>query len=181
MINIRERLFETNSSSCHSIILSSKDRGYDYDLPVDENGTFHVGFGEYGWGPEILRTPTKKISYYITDQINHPWNDEDKQKVLEDFYKKDSIIKLIDLIKSKCPQVKDVKFEYDDKDFYPFGYIDHDSVGTSGDLPIEDYIFNNGAIIIIDNDNEFYYSDYYVNWESKGDASNKNPEELFDI
>ena len=185
MINIRKNTFETNSSSCHSIILSYKDRGYDYDLPVDSNGTFHVKFGEFGWGPDVLRTPYDKISYYITDQIqisgcNWFENEEDFEKELKEFYNNQKIVKLIEYIKSKCPQVKDVKFEFGSK-FYKLGYVDHDSVGTSDDLPIERYIFNNGAIIIIDNDNNFNFWDYQCDETQKGNAPKKDPEELFEV
>lgn len=183
MINIRKNLFETNSSSCHSIVYSSIDRGYDFNLPVDSNGTLEIEFDEFGWGPAILKTPIEKLSYYITDHAGKFWYDDysDPEKLVDNlkkFERKPDILELVDLIKSKCPQIKDVKFKLH-SGYYQFGYIDHESTGTSYVDDVFRLIFSNGAIIIIDNDNNFYYEDYYFDEFEKGSGSNKDPEELF--
>ena len=69
MLKIRKNVFETNSSSTHSLVVSNKERSYDYELPV-ENGVLTIPFGEFGWGPDILVDPIDKLSYLITDRIN---------------------------------------------------------------------------------------------------------------
>ena len=73
MIKIRRNVFETNSSSSHSIAYSKKDRGWNYNLPVDEDGVLTIPFGKFGWSANLLKTPIEKLSYYITD--NFPWDE----------------------------------------------------------------------------------------------------------
>lgn len=139
MINIRNSVFETNSSSSHSLVFSKKNRGYSYDLPVDENGVLVIPYGEFGWGPDILKTPIEKLSYLITD---HGGIDDD----------------IIEMIKTKCPKVKEVETEPVDS-YWPEGYVDHESVGTSRGVSPEELVFNNSIIVIIDNDNSCYFYD----------------------
>lgn len=167
MKQIRNSVFETNSSSSHSICVSTKKGlGWDNKLPVDQDGTLHIPFGEFGWGPEILSTPVEKISYYCTDHVGHlrnycygddkkPWED-----LIYEFKNKPEIQELIKIIKENCPDVKDVMFISSDS-YDPFGYVDHDSSGTSyGVKDLRDYIFNNSVYVIIDNDNSNYYDDH---------------------
>jgi len=178
MRKIRRNVFETNSSSSHSIAISNKDRGYDFNLPVDEDGVLHIPFGTFGWGPHLLKTPLQKLSYYITD--NCPYNnveadipfDETSIDVLKN---KPKMKEVLDLIKEHCPQVEDITFESSNSIYHPFGYVDHESVGTSKEIDLFDLIFNNSVIIVIDNDNSHYYSEYTV-------CIDENPlkEELFD-
>ena len=42
MINVRQSVFETNSSSMHSICIAKQN---NYDIP----STLHFDFGEFGW------------------------------------------------------------------------------------------------------------------------------------
>ena len=178
MINIRKNVFETNSSSMHSLVVSKQDRGYDYNLPVDENGVLTIPFGEFGWGPEILRTPLEKLSYIITDRINGFYDDDNKSwdEILEELKYDDDIQEIIEIIKKNVPAVKEVTFE-PASDFYQCGYVDHQSQGTSRDAATEDIIFNNSIIILIDNDNSCHFEDYYDGWD--GAPATKDKEELF--
>lgn len=138
MINIRNSVFETNSSSSHSLVFSKKNRGYSYDLPVDEDGVLTIPYGEFGWGPDILKTPIEKLSYLITDH-----------QCLEGG--------IVEMIKARCPDVKEVVTESCDS-YWEHGYVDHDSVGTSNEVSPEELVFNNDIIIIIDNDNSCLFS-----------------------
>ena len=183
MRKIRKHVFETNSSSMHSLVYSKEDRGYDYDLPVDEFGVLTIPFGEFGWGPEILRTPLEKLSYYVTDHSGYQYDDDEKpwEYIVSDVLSKPAIQAVIKLIKDKCPEVKDIKFEAAGS-FYPRGYVDHESAGTSNDTELEKLIFSKSVIILIDNDNSCHYSDYRerYNWD-KGefDPPVNDIEELF--
>lgn len=174
MIQIRKNVFETNSSSTHSLVISKKDRGYDYNLPVDEDGILTISFGEFGWGPEILNTPLEKISYVITDQgyeVNDVFNEEDALELA-------IVERVINLIKEKCPAVKDVKIK-PASIYYPYGYVDHQSTGTSQeDEDLEHLIFSKDVIILIDNDNSYHFEDYFPDyWEDN--PAKKDIEELF--
>ena len=175
MINVRMGVFETNSSSTHSLVVSKKDRGYTYDFPVDEYGVLTVPFGEFGWGPDILSTPLEKLSYYITDHGGSRYDDDDRtwDDLLEEISKNEKINDVIKLVKSKCPRVKEIVFKQASS-YYPRGYVDHDSVGTSNGVSPEELIFNNGILVIIDNDNNCHFSDFM--WEENG----MDKEALFD-
>ena len=179
MINIRHSVFETNSSSSHSLVMSKKDRGYNYDLPVDENGILVIPFGWFEWGPDILKTPMEKLSYKVTDLMMRcdTWHKSPKEiyKMIE---KNKEIQKLINLIKHHCPQVKDVTFQLHDDSTFPCGDIDHESCGTCNDVDAMRLIFDNSIIILIDNDNSCHFYDYKEHWN--GRKPTKNPEDLFD-
>ena len=173
MKKIRNNVFETNSSSSHSIAYSKKDRGWDFYLPVSEDGVLTIPFGEFGWSADLLKTPIEKLSYYITDNV--PWDElgcdyytslselgMDWDDICEKLKKTDVFSRMIYNIKSCCPEVKDVEFEQNGGSSYPFGYVDHQSCGTSheDDISFEDLIFNNARVIVIDNDNSWYFQEW---------------------
>ena len=181
MLQIRKNVFETNSSSTHSLVISNKERSYDYNLPV-EDGVLTIPFGEFGWGPDILSTPIEKLSYLITDRIDlydipeDIKDDEDAVQAL--IMESEPICEIVDAIKYCCPEVKEVRFEIGDS-WNPFGYVDHQSCGTSHEdgLSIEEIVFSNKVIIMIDNDNSYHYEDYFTSWD--GRPATKDIETLF--
>lgn len=176
MINIRHSVFETNSSSSHSLVFSKKNRGYNYDLPVDENGVLTIPFGEFGWGPDLLKTPIQKLSYLITDNGGYHYDDNDRpwDSLVEEVLANDHIQKILEMVKAHCPAIKEIVFE-PASSYYPRGYIDHDSVGTSRDADPEELIFNNDILIVIDNDNSCRFGKYTD--VGSGDIQ----EDLFDV
>ena len=181
MLQIRKNVFETNSSSTHSLVMSNKDRGYNYNLPV-EDGVLTIPFGEFGWGPELLVEPIEKLSYLITDRIDiydipdEIKDDEDAIQAL--IMESEPIREIVDAIKYCCSEVEEVRFEIGDN-WNPFGYVDHQSCGTSREdgLSIEEIVFSNKVIIMISNDNGDYYEDYFKSWD--GRPATKDIEELF--
>lgn len=76
---LRHSVFETNSSSCHSLALAltKGDNGNrslsklytDYQL--DENGNLHFDVDEYGWGFDVLSNFQQKLAYVMTYAIRH--------------------------------------------------------------------------------------------------------------
>ena len=61
----RNCVFETNSSSCHSITFSDETIG---DL---KGLTLYIsGNGEYGWGPENLYNPEEKLDYALVAYLS---------------------------------------------------------------------------------------------------------------
>ncbi len=182
MIQIRKNVFETNSSSTHSLVISKEDHAYDYHLPVEDDGTLVITFGEFGWGPEILAAPIEKLSYLITDRcgLYNISDDEssDQESIKEVVMESEAVRDIVETVMRCCPEVKDVVFELNDS-WNPFGYIDHQSQGTSyeEDLSIEDIIFSNKVIIMIDNDNSCHYEEYFTDWQ--GNPPTKDIEDLF--
>lgn len=184
MIQIRKNVFETNSSSTHSLVISKKERSYDYSLPVDDDGTLTITFGEFGWGPELLITPIEKLSYLVTDRgglydIPEELKNADDNAIYDFIMEESEAIKdIVEVVKNCCPEVKEVRFELGDS-WNPFGYVDHQSHGTSYgvDLSIEDLIFSNKVVIMIDNDNSCHYEEYFTDWQ--GNPPTKDIEDIF--
>ena len=179
MINKRESIFETNSSSMHSIVVSKENRGYDYNLPLSEDGVLYVKFGEFGWGPDILKTPIDKISYYLTDNSGLTYSDISWEDGVKEIMEKQEVKNLINILKSKVPGFKELRLK-PSNECYRFGYVDHESSGLTYGEDVEDLIFNKSKIIIIDNDNSCHFEEYHEPepWE-KGGHPHKDIEELF--
>ena len=145
MIQIRDNVYETNSSSAHTIAVKNHDE-YDYDLKwlLDEDGTFKLWSTsdlDIGRSPfDVLCTTYQKIPYFIAT------------------YGYEFISKII---MENIPEVKRIEKPYIDKDWDDPDLkqgIDHQSVGMlqhfieKNNLTIEDALFNNKYIIIIDGD-----------------------------
>lgn len=150
MKQIRQGVFETNSSSTHSITISGSDRFiYPKFIPIIE-------FGEYGWEQDIYSDFTDKISYVITmlATIN-------RIQKLEDFIVLKEFIWLKEAVNQHCKQELKVK-EINDK-YNPLGYVDHKSNDVLDEFLSENeldfkvkvlnFIFNEKYGFETDNDN----------------------------
>jgi len=144
MINVRKGVFETNSSSSHSLVIAAdydgnaKAKELDYDVMLhsfygddEENGILAVGFGEYGWSGDPLTSFRDKLFYLLTQNVRgygtrYYGADQDAEsensdikinsqadwdEVIDKYVSKDPyIIKVFDVIKAKCPDIKGFKF-----------------------------------------------------------------------
>ena len=150
MKQIRQGVFETNSSSTHSLTISGKDKFiYPNFIPTIE-------FGEYGWEQETYSDFTDKISYVITmlATINGI------QK-FEDFLELKEFIWLKEAVNQHCGQELKIK-AIDDK-YNPLGYVDHQSNDVLDEflsqdeldfkVKVLDFIFNEKYGFKTDNDN----------------------------
>lgn len=140
---IRSNIFETNSSSSHSLscysISSFKPEYINIDSFLDENGEIIITGGEYGWcGPNIKT---------CKDKINYLWTYNQ--------YKENPLTKeeFTNFLKSIFPSLVNVNYKDYDQ-YYENGYIDHQSFNlldkehiTSKEFLINPYF------IEIDNDN----------------------------
>lgn len=179
MKQIRYSSFETNSSSTHSLVLTSSLLNSRKNL-IFEN----IGFGEYGWGYDELKSPEDKISYLLTliqyedeniKSIPLPAWDDPKREELEKEY---SDAKLEAILSSKYfAWINDVVFDVCEEKielkrsvgYYDFGYIDHQSLEpnifykSGNDIFemneesfkafIKELIFTEKYFIAVDNDN----------------------------
>ena len=163
MRQVRNGVFETNSSSMHSLSISK--HGTYGTLPVDEfENKVITHFGEFGWGYDTYRDPETKLSYLVTmlvetngdcysiEELCETEEFQEINSVIAEYCNCDGI-----LIDEKIEQAN-----YDGK-YYEWnehtGYIDHQSViGIHGlldyyDCTLEEFIFDEGVVLIIDNDN----------------------------
>lgn len=139
---VREKLFETNSSSSHSITLSGSPVVKPDDIFVEEDGTCRVYEGEFGWGIDEFSDAATKASYLYT-YITRIAPQDSTGYLLERLH---AAIKKH--VKCECVEFDDSKE----------GYIDHQSADTAEfifdrDKYIEDFIFNQGSTLLISNDN----------------------------
>jgi len=128
-------IFETNSSSSHSIVVSLKEK-IDFEPVKTTEDLIHIHQGEFGWGQDTLHSWVEKCSYAYTYASNYGRNKDLVllKKVVEDFTE------------------KKVVFHEND------GYIDHQSIEIAEEM-FENYdtlkkvLFGVGSYIIISNDN----------------------------
>ena len=161
MRKIRRNVFETNSSSTHSITFSSrKNETEPNHLPIDSDGYIHMSLGEFGWEVASYSDQYNKLAYLLTmcAELNGIdfWciNDSEFENSLEEFYDCDEFQLISSVIAeyAKCEGIKLDRCE---------GYIDHQSHEdycsipdflTQNDTDIIDFVYGN-IIVNTDNDN----------------------------
>lgn len=142
MKKIREGVFETNSSSTHSIsIASGKCKMIDTIFP-DENGDIVLNGGQFGWEIREYNNAITKANYCAIDQFDNL----DRIKMLSEVILEQTGAKRL---------ILDFTNNYKDKNY---SYIDHQSEGTSNEAfeskeILRNFIFNPESVLYTDNDN----------------------------
>jgi len=126
MVKIRKSIFETNSSSSHSLSLGNLQEGDD-TVDSFREGEITLGIGEYGWEWKDYEHWHEKADY-ITILMNQ--------------YQNGDIDNLIKAIHRKYPNVE--------LTFSDSGYVDHGSNYWEDWMNDEDqlfiFLFGNGGI-----------------------------------
>ncbi len=139
MKQVRHSVFETNSSSTHSISIVKGVEVYD-TLPLFDgpNGNYvSIDQGEFGWGYEELTDAGSKAAYLWTFAKG---GTDSQRKML-----KEAIL--------EHTGADEVQFDEDSE-----GYIDHQSSDVAEPVfeskqRIIDFIFNPKSVLILDTDN----------------------------
>ena len=171
---IRRGVFETNSSSLHSLSIHRMGiyTPIKYDDIQDDDNMLHIKFGEFGWEYEKYSDSYHKLQYALTMVLE---TDARGAVCADDFYNTEGFKEINELIKEKfnCDGIViEDRFEtnsyyratWDDEYVYLScdGYIDHQSCEdysslqdflNSYGITLEDFIFDPGIELIIDNDN----------------------------
>lgn len=160
---IRKSVFESNSSSMHSLTVSVNDMWDTLKVDEFENKVI-TKFDEFGWEVESYIDAATKLSYIVTMLVEthcDVYSMEELEET-EDF-------KLInDVVANYCncdgiridsrleqEEWNGKTYDWNDHD----GYIDHQSVMGVKKLleeygcTMEEFIFNKGVVLHIDNDN----------------------------
>lgn len=152
MVQVRRGLFETNSSSTHSICITEED--FDGAYP------FFVTFspGEYGWEIDTLATVGEKASYLWTAMLCL-YSDDELAAAQE------KIVRALARKGIECDFDMPVKkqYRYSDDWYYDGAYIDHsddgelrefvgETIGNEGQLLR--YLFSDHSYVQTGNDNE---------------------------
>lgn len=160
----RSSVFETNSSSTHSISIAysnSPDDLMDILLP-DSEGNIVLNGGEFGWSEEYFYDAQTKASYLAVYCAE--WCGDRK----DEFF-----AILFDVIKKQtgCNQVIlnfTCEYSYSDKDSKNWSYIDHQSAESQDyhylfDDPeqIRQFVFNPKSVLETGNDNGPYSDEDY--------------------
>lgn len=147
MKNIRHSVFETNSSSSHSISISKDNKDNLLDtLPVNE-GVCEIEVGEFGWGYDSYTDAASKASYALTHARDSHADSARKLEMLKKVIQEQTGAKTVSFNMGKI-----------DRNYYIDGYIDNQSVDVceeafKSEKNLRNFIFNKRSTLIIDNDN----------------------------
>lgn len=174
MRQIRNMVFETNSSSTHSVSVSYKNSNYYnencLESFVDYDNKVHVEFGEFGWEVEHYYTPYEKLQYIITMLVE---TEGRNISTTDELFETDGFKLINDAVADYChcdgiwidSKMKMSCYEWGGKTHIYLehdGYIDHQSCEYYSSVQdfLDDYnvditkfIFDDGVCVITDNDN----------------------------
>lgn len=166
MKTIRNNVFETNSSSSHSLCIGANNELSPSYLSIDYvDNCIHVEFGKFGWGYETTTDQYDKLSYLVTMlvetegklcksmfDLRNTEGFKSIEKIIKEYCNCDGII-----IDSEIgPASWNEKYTEHD------GYIDHQSCEdyrsvqdflNDYGITVEQFVFNSDINLIIDNDN----------------------------
>jgi len=153
MKKVRQNVFETNSSSTHSICIA---KNMELIIPSE----IHFGFGEFGWEEDTLNSCTEKASYLYTGLFAN------------DRY--DDAMNLFSVLESKGIKVTHEEPIYGKDSSYAKngGYVDHSGElgsflnAVCGDEnALMSYLFSPLSFVVTGNDNSDCDADTNVSYE----------------
>lgn len=137
MKQIRSKIFETNSSSTHSVIIDTKS-----DFINISDKVITIGIGEFGWGQYTYHDFYSRASYALTYATNYGDHE------------------YVDLMKKVIEEHTgaEVIFNNQRNEYGESGYIDHQSVDRAANIfnseqSLKDFLFRSGSYFETDNDN----------------------------
>lgn len=149
MIQIRKGVFETNSSSSHSIVFLKEPDKKEIEPTYRMNEDGIMDF----WYEDDLQFGRSPFEL-LTD-----WDGRLRYAIASYSMKDDKIHELEEICKKKVPGFKCFKFKKDKWDNQEYrGYVDHQSVGlldaalAKYNVSLEDFVFDDKFIVVIDGD-----------------------------
>lgn len=140
MKNIRKGVFETNSSSTHSVHIDESTDLFDTSLLPNSEGVITLTGGEFGWEWDKFNDASNKANYAAIQSSGVI------REMLEEALKSQTGAKSINYRFSD---------NYDDHDYW--AYIDHQSTGMLNFLDsvekVRNFIFNPNCWLFTGNDN----------------------------
>lgn len=166
-VAVREGVFETNSSSSHSLVFSPKNTFKKVFNHVAKSGTPNITnepkkemlitLEGFGWGrDDYVQTTEEKIAYVLADQVIS--GDEIEVGKFDEWkaQKNSAIIEWIEDGLNVTLKIDD-DASHSWRDTYD-AYIDHQSMGTAHDVVVNketllNFLTDDTAYVEIDNDN----------------------------
>lgn len=161
---IRRNVFETNSSSMHSLVISKDDRLLTEDeltdgMYIDEDGIWDIWNDDdlyFGRSPfQCLSTFESKVRYAIASLCC--WRSDKEKKVTSE--------KIKTIVLEAIPECKDVKLptdNYSEKEKVIYGSVDEDILSGflgKNNIELKDFLLNKKYVVIVDGDEYCIYDD----------------------
>ena len=149
MKSIRSGVFETNSSSSHSITISPAIDGLYDTITPDSNGIITLQGGRFGWEWERYIDAETKANYAGIYALNYSKTDQ-----------------LIEVIKEHTG-AKEVRLNFStDWSGSHHSYIDHQSSDTAAkaftsNQTLKDFLFSPKSVLFTGNDNDAAMPNFY--------------------
>ena len=156
MIQIRKGVFETNSSSTHSITFSGKELE-ENKMEIDYDGYIHAKFGEFGWEVRSYYDQETKLSYLLTMAMHlndfYIWcgSTEKNEREIEEFMKTEDFERISNAV-GEYAHCNGIIIDYGE------GYIDHQSREYGC---LDEFLYDCGTDII-----NFVFGDAIVNTDN---------------
>lgn len=153
MIKTRQNVFETNSSSTHSISIASGSTADLTDLPyVNDEGIVNISTGEYGWEIETYRDCDDRLSYAATYALRNEDYECKEVEMLEEVIREYTKAEII--LFDGC----NANTNSESTSFHDHGYIDHQSIDDAAEIftskeTLAQFLFNPNSYFETDNDN----------------------------
>ncbi|MCC5610731.1 hypothetical protein LC612_29270 [Nostoc sp. CHAB 5834] len=145
MNKIRHSVFETNSSSSHSLTITSKNLApMPFPRDVMREGKVYIPLGEYGWEWRRMYRLEHKLSYLFTQLLSEVPENKDAETVTQEVRNRNPRIDTLCRIVGEHTGVQVLMVPGST------GYIDHESQGVG----IDAEFFNNEAKL-----RQFLFSD----------------------
>lgn len=164
---IRRNVWETNSSSSHTVSIRGKSViDTSYNSCVTNLGIIKVTLGEYGWSGPTCYSFEDKLAYALSMVLHTEYPGFDHWD--DNFVIDDEIMSELNGYKMICDAIKhrmgdNFKSIVINRDYgeYPYGYIDHQSCYYNSlqdflddwHVDIDKYLFDESVSVYIDNDN----------------------------
>ena len=150
--NIRKSVWETNSSSVHSLVVCNIDSESSQIIKISKDLSIEFYGGEYGWGPDSCDTAEEKANYLAVYLMLYS-KDADKIEMFERVIKEVTgaeTLKYMFLNSNGDSDYGDDNWSYIDPQGYEDGNWD---LLFASDDTLKDFIFNRKYSINISNDN----------------------------
>ena len=148
---IRKGVWETNSSSVHSLIVS-KDGLRQSQLKVDKDGYIHIPLGRFGRDYHVYTSQEDKLSYLLTCvayMAGCVYGNDDYEKYYSNYYFEEVEEAILDYLPEHT--AKGIKVSN-----LSHAELDHQSIPAYGEFPIDVNIWNPRSI------QNFVFNDYIM-------------------
>lgn len=174
MIQIRNGVFETNSSSMHSLVIKKESSYYtneeiNEDLWLDKDGTWNIWNENkisFGRAPfKCLATFESKVRYAIASLCGYKSDRKERFKEIEN---------LVTEIVWECNGIKLPERTWSENGELSYGYVDEDILTpflNDEGISLREFLTNKKYVVIVDGDE-------YCIWKSIKDAGLINTDEI---